>query len=204
MKHYKKMFIWENIKRTNELISFRNLVTKYFNNAPCHWMADGRVENDEAVESRRQINLVIDKICQFVSEAGIPTTIYYSPPPAIGGLSGDIDLLANIFNLHKFQISKDTLSDKIERAIGVYQNDKTKAWIRTLNPLFWIYLILNYLVSLPFKLLWLAGFDRARIESSFAGKLLKMIISIITVGAAFLTVLEKLDYLESFKSLITR
>lgn len=203
MKYFERMFIWENIKRTDELLSFRNLVVQYFNAASYHWMADGRIENDEAVEARRQINLIIHKIKRYIREAGVSTIKYYSPPPAIGGFSGNIDIFDEIFN-DTLRIPSNQILDTIERTIGIYQNDKVKSWIRTLNPFFWIYLILEKFVALPFKLLGLAGFNQERIESSLTGKILKMVISIITVGAAFLAVLEKIGYLESFKVLIAR
>ncbi|MFZ6016994.1 MAG: hypothetical protein ACOYU0_05185 [Nitrospirota bacterium] len=202
MKYYNRMFIWENIKRTNELLLFRNLVVQYFNSAPYDWMEGGRIENDEAVETRRQINLIIHKIKRYIREAGISTILYCSPP-AIGGFSGSTDIFNEIFN-DTLRIPENRILDIIERAIGVYQNDKVKSWIRTLNPFFWIYLILEKFVALPFKLLGLAGFNQEKIESSVVGKILKMIFGIIIVGAAFLTVLEKLGYLESFKILIAR
>lgn len=201
MKPYKKIFIWENIKRTNELISFRDLIVQYFGNAPYSWKVDGRIENDKAVKIRNQINLVISKIRSYIKAADVQSVQFYTPAPLIGGFSGRIDILSNIFKENLGINHKEQL-DIIDRAMGVYLNDKVNSWIRTFNPFFWIYLILDFLVTLPFKLLGLAGFNQVRIENSLLGKIFKIIFSVISVGAAFLTILEKLGYLESFKVLI--
>lgn len=201
MRHYKKISIWENIKRTNELILFRSLVEQYFENAPYSWQADGRIENDKAVRVRSQINLIINKIQLYIRAANVQTVVYYSPSPIVGGFSGPLDVPSNIFK-ENLGISYKEQLDIIDRAIGVYQNDKINSWLRTFNPFFWLYLILDFLIVLPFKLLGLVGFDQVKIENSFIGKIFKIIFSGITVTAALLTVLEKLGYLEGFIALI--
>lgn len=198
--YYKKIPIWENRKRLKLLKEFRNLVITYFNNIKIDLF--NPIENQQAIETRRQINLLIDKVHFIVISAGILPVIYYTPPPAVGGLAGDIDLIYNIFNLHRFQIKPQYLLDFIDRAIGVYENDKLNALLRTLNPLFWISLILDYIVSLPFKFIGKIGFNQNKIESSIVGRLIKGALYLITVFAAFLTILEKLGYLKKFLSLI--
>jgi len=92
--------------------------------------------------------------------------------------------------------------DVIERAIGIYENDRLNALFRTVNPLFWIGLILDYIVSLPFKVIGKVGFNQKKIESLITGRVIKGTLYLIMVLAAFLTVLEKIDYLEKFISLI--
>lgn len=196
------MFIWENLRRLNEIVSFKNLVTQYFNSARYSWQADGLIENDKAIETRTKINLVIDKIHTFIKEAGVSPSIYYSPPPAVGGLAGSIDLVTNIFNLHRFQIPHQDLLDVIERAIGVYSNDKRNSLLRTINPLFWIHTILEILISLPLRLLGSIGFNRTKIENSLIGRIYKFVTEIILVIAAVLSILERIGSLERLKSLL--
>jgi hypothetical protein len=151
---------------------------------------------------RTQINYIIDEVHQIILLAGVPTSIFYSPPPAFGGISGDIDLILNIFNLHEFQISPNMLIDLVNRAIGIYERDKIRSIFRTLNPLYWLLLILDYIMSIPFYILGKVGFNQDKLEQSFLGKLIKGLLYLITVFAALLTVLEKLGYLEWFKKLI--
>lgn len=196
------MFIWENLRRLNEIVSFKNLVTQYFNNAQYSWQADGLIENDKAIESRTKINLVIDKVHTFIKEAGVSPSIYYAPPPAVGGLKGSIDLVANIFTFHRLQITPQDLLDVIERAIGVYSNDKRNSLLRTINPLFWIHTILEILISLPLRLLGLIGFDRVKIENSLISKIYKLVTETVLIIAAILSILERIGYLERLKSLL--
>ena len=202
MNHYKKIPIWENRKRAKLLIEFRDLVVTYFNNLKHSDFGLKVHENEEAKQVRIKINMGLYKIHFAMILAGVNPTIYYSPPPAIGGLAGNIDLIDNIFNLHRFQIGSQELLDVIERAIGIYENDRLNALFRTVNPLFWIGLILDYIVSLPFKVIGKMGFNQKKIESSITGRIIKSTLYSIMVLAAFLTVLEKINYLEKFISLI--
>ena len=202
MNHYKKIAIWENRKRAKLLIEFRDLVVTYFNNLKHSDFGFKVHENEEAKQVRIKINMGLYKIHSAMILAGVNPTIYYSPPPAIGRLAGNIDLINNIFNLHRFQIGSQELLDVIERAIGIYENDRLNALFRTVNPLFGISLILDYIVSLPFKVIGKMGFNQKKIESSITGRVIKSTLYLIMVLAAFLTVLEKIDYLEKFISLI--
>ena len=133
-----------------------------------------------------------------ITSAGIKTVAYYSG----GGSGGSIDLIQNVFNLHYYLIGYEQVLDMVDRAIGVYESDKSNALLRTLNPLFWISLILDYIVSLPFKFVGKMGFNQSRIESSIVGRIVKGIFYLVTVLASFLTALDLLGYREKFLSLI--
>jgi len=74
--------------------------------------------------------------------------------------------------------------------------------LRTINPLYWILSIIDFIVNIPFKILGKVGFNQEKLEGSFFGKLTKGTLYLMTVFAAFLTILEKLGYLEWFKKLI--
>ena len=202
MSYFKKITIWGNCKRVKLLVEFRSLVVNYFNNLKHSDYGLEVHENEKAKQVRREINMNLDKMYSIIISAGVNPTIYYSPPPAVGGFAGDIDLIHNIFRLHNFQIAPQGLLDYIERAIGIYENDKINALLRTVNPLFWIGLILDYIASLPFKVIGKIGFNQKKIESSIMGRIIKGVLYLIMVLAAFLTVLEKIGYLEKFISLI--
>ena len=196
MRYYNKLAIWGNRKRAKLLTDFRSLVVAYFRNVEYSNFDLEVHENREAKRLRIEINFSLDKIHSVVVLAGVNPTMYYSPRPAIGGLAGSIDLLYNMFSLSRFEITPQYLLDNFERAIGIYESDKPSAWVRTINPLFWLGLILDYVVSLPFKCIGKIGFDQERIESSAIGRAIKGILYLIIVLAALLTVLEKIGYLE--------
>lgn len=203
MKRYKDIPICENLRRKEKLIKFRNLVVEYFDNIEYLGFSGREIkENIRASQLRSEINLILYEIHSIIKSAGVSLDMFYSPPPAIGGIAGNIDLVANLFNLNKFRLGPRYSIDVIEKAIGVYQNDKINALIRTINPFYWLIRLLDCIASLPFIILGQVGFNKDRLESSFVGRLFKGFLYLITVFAAFLTILEKLNYLEWFKKLV--
>jgi len=199
MNYYNKIPIWEHKKRVNTLIGFRDLVITYYNNATREYLEPGLRENDTARQTRSKINLLVNKVSRILYATGIDASVYYTPPPALGGLTGNIDLPSNIFNLHRYGISHQILIDYIERALGVYEDDYKNCLIRTFNPFFWIGLLLSYIAKIPFMILGKLGFHQSKMESSFLGRLIKGIIYIITVIASIITILELTGHLESYK-----
>ena len=202
MSYYKKITIWENRGRARLLTYFMGLIATYFNNVECLDYGLEVREKEEAQRARTRINMTLDRVYSVIISTGIKPTIRYSPPAAVGGLVRNIDLMHNIFQLSRFQIGPQTLLDFIERTIGIYDNDRRNAFCRTINPFFWIGLVLNYVVSLPFKLIGKIGFDQQKIESSTAGRVIKGVFYLIVVFAAFLSILEKIGYLDKFMAVI--
>jgi hypothetical protein len=202
MTYYKKILFWENNDRHKRLLEFRALVLDYFNNSKADWMVDERIEKPKAQEARVQINRVLDGIHDLILYAGIDPSVLYTPPPAVGGYRQNIDLVNNIFNLHRFQISPNSLLDIVDRAIGIYYNNSGPAFRRTINPFFYLGLVFDAIAGSPFMLLGRAGFNRKKAEESLVGRLIKGSIYLISALASLLTVLQLLGYLESAKMLI--
>ncbi len=184
------------------LIKFRKLVVNYFNMEYDSFPPLGG--NQENIKLRHEINLCLAEIYSYIISAGVAPTIYYSPPPAIGGIAGCVDLIHNIFHLHKFEISPQYIIDNVDRTIGIYEGDKKNALFRTLNPFFWIGRVIDFIVEIPFRFMGKIGFNREKIESSLLGRVIKGILYLITVCASFLTILEKLGYLSNFRFWIQR
>jgi len=211
MRGYKKILIWENKKRIGLLIKFRNLVVEYFNNVQTstnsgleiHFFAEP-IENNNAQRKRSEINENINKAHSIILAAGVPTSVTRYPPPAVGGHVIDINIFASIFDFQNLNLDPKLIVDIIERAIGVYKNDRINSFIRTINPFYWIFLIIDYITSLPFVILGQIGFNRGKIEGSFIGKISKAIFNLIIVFASLLTILEKLGYLDYLKNLILK
>ena len=202
MKYYTKILIWENKRRVNILVDFRKLIIKYFDNTKLDWMEKELEENEIANATRVKINRILDEVHSIVIFAGLNPSIRYTPPPAIGGYIQDVNLIHNIFIIHRFDIPPDSLLDFIDRAIGIYENNSRSSFFRTINPLFWIGIIFDFIARLPFNLIGRIGFNSKKAEESLLGKIIKGILYLITVVASFLTILHLLGYLENFKLLI--
>lgn len=184
-----------NLERLQE---FRELVVTYFKNVSYEFGFEVS-ENEQARKARQKINLKLTKITTAFYKTPATRSIYYSPPPAVGGFAGTVELLGNIFNLNRFQISPQILIDAIEQAIGFYEDELPKALIRTVNPFAWIYKILSLIIAVPFSLVELAGFDASAIQRSLVGRIIKALIELIVLSASFLTALYYLGYLNAFK-----
>lgn len=202
MKFYKKIPVWENNRRLNKLYEFRELILKYFNNSRYEWMADGRIEENDARKARVAINRSMDEVHDIVLCSGINPSITWTPPPAVGGYIQYIDLLQNVFNLHTFQVEPNNILDIIDRSIGIYESNRMASIIRAFNPIFYIGLIFDALVEIPFVFVGKLGLNREKAERSLIGKVVKGVLYLITVIAAFLTILQLLDLLEPVRHFI--
>ena len=197
MRYYKKIAYWENVGRLSKLIEFRDLVFRYFNNVTFGYVEIR--ENQEALRIRPFINFNMQKVHSIILASGIKPNLIYSPPPVTGSGPMNVDIIQNIFLLHKYDVESNYLLDFIDRSIGVYNEDKFHSLLRTINPFFWISLIFAYIVSLPFKLLGELGFNQSKIESSILGRSLKAVLYLIGLSASLYTILPpmiKLGYFD--------
>ena len=91
MRHYTKILIWENKRRLNKLIEFRDFILTYFNNSRVEWIMDPRIEEVAAQEARFNINLSMKEAHSIILQSGITTILRWTQPPAVGRYSANID-----------------------------------------------------------------------------------------------------------------
>jgi hypothetical protein len=199
MSYYTKLLPWENSRRLTKLAEFRDLVIQYFDNSRAEWMVDERIEKPEAGAARVDINRMMDEVHDILLYSGINPSIRYTPPAVIGGYIQNIDLVQNIYNLHRFRISPNNLLDFIDRAIGIYERNERAAFLRAINPFFYLGLVFDFVARIPFVLVGRMGFNRKKAEESLPGRVVKGAVYIITALASILTVLQLLDYLGPVK-----
>jgi hypothetical protein len=202
LNYYRRILPWENNRRLDKLAEFRALVIQYFNNSRAEWMVDGRIEKPDAEETRVKINRMMDETHDIILCSGVNPSIRHIPPAVVGGYIQNIDLVQNVFNLNRFQITANNLLDFIDRSIGIYESNNRPALLRAINPFFYLGLALDLVARIPFVIIGRAGFNRQKVEESLAGRLVKESIYIVTALASLLTVLQLLDYLESFKQVV--
>ena len=195
MRYYTKILIWENRKRLNKLKTFRSLMIRYFNNSRIGF-GGSRVEESAAKEARREINRFRDEIHSIILNSGIDPSFSWTPPAAVEGDETKIDLIEDIFNLDRFDIGPNNLLACIDRAIGRYDSNRKLAFIRTLNPFFYLGRALDTISDLPFIVIGLFGFNRQKIQTAGIGRAIKGTLYLITVIAALLAILHLLGFLE--------
>jgi hypothetical protein len=187
------MLIWECNHRIKLLRHFRELIIHYFNNVTYHRFEISE-ENSEAQQARREINRLLLEARQVIWAAGVGTSMYYGI-----GLAGEVDFLDNLYNLGRLDIPPQPVVDAVEQALGAYERERPKALLRTLNPFYWLGQALALVVSIPFKLIGLAGFDAKKAEGSWVGKLVKFLLSMLTTLATILKILDLLGWLGAVK-----
>ena len=203
MRHYSKILIWENKRRFNKLIEFRELAIEYFNNSrPTGWENSGRIEEDAAREARLKINLVRNEVHSIILNSGTIPVLSWTASASIGSYVREIDLIHNIFNLNGFQIGPDHVQDCIEGAIGIYQSNHKKALVRTVNPFFYIGVVLDAISNLPFIAIEKFGFNQQKAKASAIGRLFKGVFYLIPIVAATIVILKAFESFEPVKQFV--
>jgi hypothetical protein len=142
-KHYKEITFMENRVRLMLLMEFRNLVLRYFDNSTLNMLEGCYTEKPEAREARSGINPIIQKAYRTIRLADIKTSSASTSIIASGIKGRNIDLILNIFNLGRNNIPPGAAIDYIEEAVDVYKSNRLPSLIRTLNPFFWIKVLLS-------------------------------------------------------------
>ncbi len=194
MNRYKKIPLWENTRRLDLLIKFRNLVVTYFGHAEKKWLETELIEDKTASVARARINRMLDEVHKIVEQAGLNPSVTRKLAPKAGGYVTNIDLVQDIFTLHRLDITPENTLDFVDRAIGIYRNDRWRAFIRTINPLFWFGLCIECVVRSPFMLLGYLGFNQEKAEESFPGKIIKGSLYLTMATVLVLTALQSLRY----------
>ena len=201
MRYHTRILIWENRRRLNKLRDFRSLVIRYFNNSRVN-LGGGRVEESAAKEARREINRLKDEIHSIILNSDINPSFSWTRPAAAGGGETEIDLIDDIFDLDQFDIGPNNVLGLIDRAIGEYDSNHKSAFIRTIDPFFYLGRVLDTITDLPFIIIGIFGFNRQKIRASAVGRLVKGILYLIIIVAAVLAVLHLLDFLEPIKQFV--
>jgi hypothetical protein len=196
MKHHKRMTIFQNFQCIRTLKKFKKLAERYFENVDYGSYGLTAVEKPKAKTIRSQLNLMLERVKRALSSVEIRPDICNDSRLTAPEYEEGVYLVDNIFNLHQLKISPQTLLDYVERAIGVYRDDKFKSLIRTLNPLFWLSIVLDYISSLPFAILGALGFKRSKIEDSSFGKFFKGCFRVAVVVTVLAVILYHQGYLD--------
>ncbi len=146
-RHYREITFRENGARLRLLKDFLDSVIIYFDNSTLNMLSGEHTEKQEAKEARAHINLIIERVYKIIRLADIKPSVMSNPTLAVGSNGRNIDLILNIFNLGRNNISSNSAIDFIERSIDVYKSNRLDSFIRTTNPFFWIKIIFRRLMA---------------------------------------------------------
>ena len=174
---------------------------RYFNNSRVN-LGGGRVEESAAKEARREINRLKDEIHSIILNSETTPSFSWTRPVAAGGDETEIDLIDDIFDLDQFDIGANNVLGLIDRAIGEYDSNRKSAFIRMLNPFFYLGRVLDTISDLPFIVIGIFGFNRQKMKVSAVGKLVKGILYLTIIVAAIFAILHLLDFVEPIKQFV--
>ena len=203
---YDDITCWENKKRVAALYRYRKCVVEYLNNVTTTIDAtikNAMVDNLPAREVRMQINLIVNEVKTYVIGAKIGTEVIRTAPASAGGRTFRFDLFDDFFgNLDSYGIPYDLVIDMLEKAIGVYTGDESKAFWRTVSPLWWMKRLFEEIGRIPFRLLTTFGLDMERSENSLLGRMFRGLFSWIAAFASLLVIANLLGFLEEIKQVL--
>jgi hypothetical protein len=138
----------------------------------------------------RLINQAMPAASRFIRLAGLSSIVsdsqreYLSNRSKAAGIDAKLDLLDGFLWQETPGLQQQAI-DLVDQAIGVYNDDQKKAFWRSLNPLFWILRIVEWIAGVPFWLISLLGFSREKAEESKSGQLAKGLIEIGLLVSGF-------------------
>ena len=164
--------IWVNWKRRRLLTSFRDDLERYFECLEYEAFPFQARETDEARELRAELEGVLGQVVRVVRVSGGPSLHRQAPGEAEGSVVR-IDVLEAVFELERYNVPPEEVLGILEEAREAYEADRHRAWLRTLNPLYWTDRLMSWVEGLPFYFLARAGVSPSRAARSLPGRALR-------------------------------
>jgi hypothetical protein len=181
-------------------MKFKKMIELYFGKADQGSSRRAVPDDVVAKRTRSQLNLNLEKVKRALLAVDISPNVPGTRRTGPGQRPRDIDLVEDIFSLHQHKISPQTLVDHVERAVGIYRDDRGRATLRTINPLYWLSVLLDYAGRLPSFILVGLGMDRERFEGTALGDFLKGSFRLALLLALGLVGLHYAGLLDPLKS----
>src|SRR4026209_327475 len=167
LKPHDQLTLVRNLHRSRELRLFRDLVEIYFirfergaNDVPMDW------EGAQAARSR--INQMLPRVIQMVRAAGLGGPVGSAATTDPGLALGRVEVIQRIFSARYVDGLDQEILDILDMALGVYEDGRLMAAVRTINPLHYAATALSFLARLPRRVLAVLGVRR-RLPASRLG-----------------------------------
>jgi hypothetical protein len=96
MRWYRDITYWENSSRIEALRQFRSDVVSYFARSRANWQPSDLIEEPDAEQYRRSINLALTRIHEILRTAGIPMMVQHHASPVQAGWVQNLNVIVNI------------------------------------------------------------------------------------------------------------
>lgn len=167
--------VWSNWSRRRFLSRLRLDLEFYFEALTYEAFPFRAVESDEARRVRSALEGRLRRGRRIVRSSGRVSSVRLAP----GKRTGDVrrvDLLSATFELDRYSLRREDVLEVLDAALRAYEGDAAAAWIRTLNPLYWLDMGLDAVERAPFALLRFAGVAPAAIANSVPGRIFRLLL----------------------------
>lgn len=186
--------IWTNRRRSRFLRHFRDGIDAYFRDVRYEAFPFRIVESGPTVALRRALESDLERCRLAVSATERVSALRLAP----GDREGEVvrvNLITEAFGLHRFDLRQEDLMEVLDAACRAYDDDRTAAWVRTANPLYWLDMALSIAEVLPFLPLAWVHLDWRRAARSPLGRGVRVllraaVIAGLVVGILWVTGLE--------------
>jgi hypothetical protein len=134
LRYYRKITIWENIRRVKLLLKFRELLVEYFGAVEYSYFCI--IETHEAVRIRKELNRMLKEVYEIIYLAGVKSIFRRLAKPAPAGKNMEMEDFYDIFDLYHSDIGPRKLITIVDQIIKVYKDNQILAFFRTCNPFF--------------------------------------------------------------------
>jgi hypothetical protein len=109
-------------------------------------------------------------------ELGVPADLRSYPPPAIGGPVIDVNIFeATLTDPSWSGVDQQHTVDTLNRAIGACEERVRVERRHALNPAWWLWSLVSFVLRIPFILASATGLRVQRFEASAGGIVLKVV-----------------------------
>jgi hypothetical protein len=181
--------VWTNWRRSRFLRRFRDRMDAYFRAVRYEAFPFRVVENDLAASLRRDLEGDL-KRCRILVGATERVSPLRLTPGDQEGEVVRVNLITEAFQLHRCNLRGEDLLGVLDAARQAYDGDRRAAWVRTVNPLYWLDMALGTIEILPFLPLAWARLDWRRAARSRPGRAVRLLIRAGALAALLVVVIR--------------
>lgn len=166
--------VWTHWRRRHFLNRFRGGLQAYFDAVTYEAFPFRIIETEKAKADRSLLEPDLERCRATLRAAGI--RLARSVPEGHQGGMKRINLVTEAFALDQYSLRRDDLLAVCDAGIRAYDAGRTAAWVRTLNPLYWLDMVLSVVEVLPFLPLRAFGRNPVEVAMSARGRAVRVLL----------------------------
>lgn len=144
------------------------------------------VESERAQELRHSLEERIPRCRRTVLAAGVRGLRRMAPGERVGEVV-EVGLIREVFQLARYNLEIEEVFAVLSEAEDRYIGARARSWIRTLNPLYWLDMLLGVAEMAAFLPVQLAGGNARRLARTGPGTVVRHAVRLgVLVGLAWL------------------